>query len=193
MAKLNDVFTAKVLIFGPRLEHDLGIADFQAAGVFGNAGHESGGLRSLQEVGHKKGRGGFGWFQWTGPRRVAFESWCKSRGLSVVSDEANYGFLVHELTTTYKNVVAALKRTRTLNEAVQVFEKLYEAAGVVSMASRESWGRLALSALTKGKAGHVAVVAKVESQTKRVAAKKVAPRKHAAPVRHRTGHHRHRA
>ena len=44
-------------------------------------------------------RGGFGWAQWTGPRRRQFEN-LPQVGLDVTDPEANYGLLVHELTNT---------------------------------------------------------------------------------------------
>ncbi|MEG9527189.1 MAG: phage tail tip lysozyme, partial [Hyphomicrobiales bacterium] len=87
----GDVFAAGCA----RLMLDLGLTDLQSAGLLGNLGHESGGFRQLQEVSPAVAgsRGGRGLAQWTGPRRVAMEAWCRARGLDPANPEAGYGFL----------------------------------------------------------------------------------------------------
>src|SRR5207237_660573 len=77
--------------------------------ILGNIGHECGGFRLMQELRPTSGRGGFGWVQWTGPRRVAFEKFCDDNGLEPTSDAANYRFLKLELQTTEKATVPAMK------------------------------------------------------------------------------------
>ncbi|MDP4005052.1 phage tail tip lysozyme [Methylobacterium sp. NEAU K] len=143
-----DLFTSKVAVYGPRLMHDLGLKDFQAAGIYGNLGHESGGWHFFQEI-HPVGggRGGEGLPMWTGARRVAFEAWCRAKHLQPYSDEASYGFMVHELTTTYASTLRRLKQVLTLNAAVVAFEKMYEGAGIVSMGDRLTYGQRALAAI----------------------------------------------
>ncbi len=98
----GDVFAAECRRLGPRLMRDLGLTDVQAAGLLGNLGHESGGFRQLQEIAPRSpgSRGGWGLAQWTGPRRVAMEAWCRARGLDPASPEAGYGYLCAELRTT---------------------------------------------------------------------------------------------
>ncbi len=97
----------------------------QAAGIVGNLGGESG-LTAIQEISPISGRGGFGWAQWTGPRRVEFEKWCIDNNLDQTSDEANYRFLVEELKTTQAHSIEQLKLTTTVDAAVYTFEAIFE-------------------------------------------------------------------
>ncbi|SFI05580.1 phage tail tip lysozyme [Methylobacterium brachiatum] len=87
--------------FGVRAQNDLGYTPSKVAGLFGNGDVESGGYRTLQET-HpivEGSAGGFGWMQWTGPRRRAYEAWCAALGLDKYADETNYRYMVHELLT----------------------------------------------------------------------------------------------
>lgn len=100
----------------------LNITAEQAAGIVGNGGAESG----LIAVDEKKptvpgSRGGYGHFQWTGPRRVAFEKWCVDNKLDKESYEANFGFLIHELQTTEKNSLKHLVMTKDIKAAAETF------------------------------------------------------------------------
>jgi hypothetical protein len=129
-----------------RLMEDFGFTKEQAAGVMGNLGHESGGLQQMQELNPTRGRGGWGWAQWTGPRRRAFETWAAEKGLDPSSDEANYGFMKRELETTHKSVVGAVKGTQSSSDAMRIFEDGYEGAGVKNYGSRQRWTDRALKA-----------------------------------------------
>lgn len=132
----------------PRLINDLGVTVLDAAAVFGNGGHESGGFATLQEIKPtvKGSAGGYGWFQWTGPRRRTFTAFCKSRGLKPSADEANYLFLVHELTGTERGALARLAKARTLDAKTEAFELAYERAGIKHYESRKAWALKALRA-----------------------------------------------
>src|ERR1700687_3385896 len=102
----------------------------QAAGVVGNCGFESGGFKSLQEIGVSSyERGGYGWSQWTGPRRTAFEGWCRKQSLQPSSDEANYGYLCAEMRGAYAYCVTALRREITIERCVFVWGREYECPG----------------------------------------------------------------
>lgn len=125
------------------LVRDLDLTPEQAAGIVGNGGAESG-LRAIQEANPTSGRGGYGFFQWTGPRRVAFEKWVKAQGLKQDSYEANYGFLLHELKTTEKDALRRLRLTTTARAAAETFEDAYERAGVKAWASRVKFAERAL-------------------------------------------------
>ncbi len=125
---------------------DFGLTDVQAAGVLGNLGHECAGFTVMHEIGQPEGKGGYGWVQWTGPRREAFFAWCKAKGLDWRSDDGNYGFLKHELTTSETSAIPGVKGTNTVEEATQVFEQKFERAGVKHYPSREEWARKALAA-----------------------------------------------
>ena len=140
----DETFREKAPGIMRRLMDDFGLTEVQAAGVLGNIGHECAGFRLMQEVRPQSGRGGFGWAQWTGPRRVAFEGWCGDRGFNLESDDGNYGFLKHELETTHKRAITAVKRAETLRDAVEEFERIFEVAGVKHYDRRERWARIAL-------------------------------------------------
>ena len=125
---------------------DFNLSKEQAAGIVGNLGHESGGLQAgIQEKGMKSGRGGLGWAQWTGPRRIAFEKYLKETGQEASDPNANYGFLKKELETTHKSSLTALKKENTVAGSTVAFEKKYEAAGVKHMASRQNYANAAAS------------------------------------------------
>lgn len=133
----------------PRLANDLGITPAQAAGIIGQLGHESSGLQAINERNPvvPGSRGGFGWAQWTGPRRVAFESWARQNGLPVTSPEANYRFLVHELKNTPEGAV--LGRLRGAPDAItagRIFTDDFLRPGIVNQGSRDEWTRRALAA-----------------------------------------------
>lgn len=87
--------------FGVRTQNDLGYSLNKVAGLFGNGDVESQGYNTLQEIAPTVAgsAGGFGWMQWTGPRRRAYLAWCAAVALDPSSDEANYRYMVHELLT----------------------------------------------------------------------------------------------
>jgi len=141
-----ETFSAKAPGFVARLMRDFELRDFQACGAFGNLGHECNGFTELHEGGQPEGRGGYGWGQWTGPRRRAFLNWCAGEHLDWRTDEANYGYLRHELSGDYESTISALHKCPNLKAAVEAFERNYERAGVVAMQSRLVWGQRALDA-----------------------------------------------
>lgn len=120
-----------------RLMRDFGLTDFQAGGVLGNIGHECAWFTIWQEGGKEPPEGGWGWCQWTGSRREDFYDWIEAEDFDDKSDEGNYGFLAHELNTTEKNALAALKETTTLAEATEVFMVKFERPGVPHLDRRQ--------------------------------------------------------
>lgn len=144
-------FRDKAPVYMRKLMSDFPLAKEGAAAIMGNAGHESLGLTILQEIKPlaKGSRGGWGWFQWTGPRRRAFENYCKLQGLDPASDEANYGFLVFELRTTEKKAVDAVRNAKTLKDKVEAFEIAFERAGIKHYERRLEWAELALQAFNE--------------------------------------------
>jgi hypothetical protein len=136
----------------PRYMRQL-IADFDftvedAAAIMGNAGEESAGFTKMQEVSPRGGRGGLGPFQWTGPRRVEYEKWCKRKGWAPSSFEAAYSFLWRELHGDEKKAVAAVKNADTLEAKVIAFERNFEraAADAKHYDVRLRWAKIALDA-----------------------------------------------
>lgn len=111
-----------------RLAADIALTLEQAAGLVGNLGYESRGFATLQEIQPMiaGSRGGYGWAQWTGPRRRIFEAWCAEHDLVPKSDEANYGFLVHELLGTYKSFAARLRQMASIEDACHHVHAWYE-------------------------------------------------------------------
>jgi len=115
---------------GKRLMRDL-MRDFdltkeQAAGVVGNLDYETGGFKFMQEIDPivPGSKGGYGFAQWTGPRRVAFEEYAAANKLDPSSYEANYGFLKHELANTSEgDIMADLRSTDTADAAAILFSK----------------------------------------------------------------------
>jgi hypothetical protein len=151
----NNNYASKSAVLITNLMTRYGLTKEQAAGMVGNLGYESGGLQpDINEKNPlvKGSKGGYGWAQWTGTRRKAFEDFAAARGLDMKSDEANWQFLQHELDTTHKGAVDAVKRTSTVDEAVSVFEKKYEGADprYVNMASRSRYAKAALDAYSNG-------------------------------------------
>jgi hypothetical protein len=142
------LFTDKAPWIMNLLRADFDLTVEEAAAILGNIGHESGGFKYFQEIKPvvPGSRGGFGWCQWTGPRRVAFEGYCKRNKLDPFSDKANYGFLLVELRGTEKAAIPALKKAKGLERKVAAFEAKFERAGVVNMPSRMRYANQALAA-----------------------------------------------
>lgn len=130
------------------LMRDFAFTVEDAAAVLGNIGHECGGFLLFQEQKPlvKGSRGGFGWCQWTGPRRVAFEAYAARNGFDLKSDQANYGYLFVELRSTESAAVGAVKAAKTLSEKVQAFEKKFERSAKPNYPSRNKWAQKALAA-----------------------------------------------
>lgn len=131
-----------------KLQKDFGFSVEDSAAVMGNAGHESNGFKSMQEISPtvKGSRGGYGWFQWTGPRRREFEAYCSRNKLDINSREANYAFLWIELSGVEKAAVAKTKAAVGLEAKVKAFELAFERAGIKHYPSRNEWARRALKA-----------------------------------------------
>lgn len=127
------------------LMRDLGLTLNQAAGLVGNLGYESAGFTKLQEIKPlvAGSRGGFGYAQWTGPRREQFELWAADNKLALDSDAANYGFLLHELRGQYRWFLDRLARVKTLADASRLTHELYETpADVLDRSYRSGDDRL---------------------------------------------------
>lgn len=149
-------FRAKAPVLMQRLlAEDFGFNIDDVCAIAGNAGHESAGFTKLQEIAPtvKGSRGGFGWFQWTGPRRRTFEAFCKNSGLAPTSDEVNIAFIIRELKTTERAAVEKTKAAPLLADKVVAFEAAYERAGVKHYPSRLRWAQIARDAwyAAKGK------------------------------------------
>jgi hypothetical protein len=123
------VFRQKAPGIMRQLMADFGLDPLRAAAICGNLGHESGGLTNFQEDKPivPGSAGGFGWAQWTGPRRRAYEAYCRRNGLDPKSDKANYAYLWLELKGLEGSEQGAIPRlkatTGTLRDFVINFER----------------------------------------------------------------------
>lgn len=109
------------------LMQDFPLTVEDAAAPLGNIGEECGGFELLQEqspIGG--GAGGFGWAQWTGPRRVQFLTYCSRANLDPKSDKANYGFLFVELKGAYAHVLDKVRAAVGVAAKVVAFMNGYE-------------------------------------------------------------------
>jgi Phage tail lysozyme len=163
MARKADKSRADYSLFkklAPRMMRDLmrdftPLADFQAAGVVGNGGGESGGFTQIQEVKPiKKGsRGGLGFFQWTGMgtpskpgRRRAFEKLLKKMGRGPESYDANYEMLRRELRGSERATIPKLRSAKNIDEATRFFMESFERPGIAHYKGRVRWSKMAFAA-----------------------------------------------
>ena len=135
----------------PRIMHDLmrdlGLTSVQAAAILGNIGHECAGFTLLQEKNPiRGGRGGWGWCQWTGPRRRDFEKWATDHSLDFSSDKANYSFLLQELQGSQASSVRRLREAQNLSGATADFMNTFEkpAAQYAGLGRRVDLAKVAL-------------------------------------------------
>jgi hypothetical protein len=156
MDNAEAVFRAKAPAIMAKLLSDFPIGPEDAAAILGNLGHECVGFTKLQEMKPTVAgsRGGFGWAQWTGPRRRAYEAYCKRTGKDPASDEANYAYLFIELSGIEGSEKSAIPKTvaaKGLDAKVEAFEKSFLRAGVKHYPSRKLWAKRALDAYGKVK------------------------------------------
>lgn len=147
-SKAEQLFALKAPWIMELLKRDFSLDLDSAAAILGNLGHECGGFALMQEQKPTVAgsRGGYGWAQWTGPRRRAFEAYCKRNSLDPKEDRANYGWLFVELSTSERAGIVAVKKPGSLAEKVKAFEMNFERAGVKHYPSRNQWAARALDA-----------------------------------------------
>lgn len=145
MANTQDIATRLL----SDLQRDYNLTREQAAGVVGNLMHESGGFNSLQEIKPlvPGSRGGYGYAQWTGPRRNAFEDYAASNRLDPASYEANYGFLRHELANDpyERRQFNTVRNAQTAEEAARLISQNYLRPGIPHMDSRINYANQLMS------------------------------------------------
>lgn len=152
-------YEQKVKKYGPRFMKDLGLTKEQVAGIFGNFAVETGYFTLMQEVKPlvKGSKGGWGWAQWTGPRRRAFEKWADGRGLDRAADETNYAYVVYELNGGPESkALIALRKCTTAKSAAEIFCAKYERPGIPHLDKRIKAAEQALKILNQP------IVSKVE-------------------------------
>lgn len=142
------------VIFIGRLMQDFDLDLLSAVAIVGNAGHESGGFKQLQEVKPlvKGSKGGWGIMQWTGPRRREAEAYWDRNSMNPSSMDANYAFLFVELKGPEGKVLNFLRNAKTLDEKVEIFSKVFLRPGIPHLDSRKVWAKRALLAWEAGHA-----------------------------------------
>lgn len=146
-----EFFNKWSVIFIDRLMKDFDLDLLSSVAIVGNAGHESGGFKQLQELKPlvPGSKGGYGIMQWTGPRRREYEAYCKRNRYDPADMETNYRFLFVELKGPEGRVIPLLKKAKTLEEKVEIFSKTFLRPGIPHMDSRQVWAKRALSAWQK--------------------------------------------
>lgn len=134
-----------------RFRNDMKCGKYDAVAVFGNSGQETLGWTKLQEMKPivPGSRGGYGWMQWTGARRLQFERFCATRGYKTNDFEANYQFLLHELRNTPEGkAMRAMFAKVSLDDKVVAFEQNFLRAhkDYKHYDSRRAWAKIALDA-----------------------------------------------
>ncbi len=147
------IFEDKVRKYNERMKKDLQLQDVHTCGIWGNLGTETGGFTALQEKSPlvKGSRGGFGWLQWTGPRRKKYERWAKERGLNVSDDDTNYSYFIWETLHDEWKSVQQVRKTTTIEAATETFCKLNLRPGIPHLDNRVRWARKAADALKTNK------------------------------------------
>lgn len=148
MSAADTLFKQKAPWIMGKLLGDFPIVVDDSGAIVGNLGHECLGFTKLQEMKPvvKGSRGGYGWPQWTGPRRRAYEAYCKRNDLDPASDKANYAYLFIELKGSERKAIPATVAADGLNNKVIAFEKSFLRAGVKHYPSRQLWARKAMTA-----------------------------------------------
>lgn len=143
-----EFFNKWAVIFIRLLMKDFNLDLLSAVAIVGNAGHESGGFKQLQELKPlvPGSRGGYGIMQWTGPRRRDYEAYCKRNKLDPADMMSNYKFLFVELKGPEGKVLPKLKAASGLDKKVEVFCKEFLRPGIVHMDARKTWAKRALAA-----------------------------------------------
>lgn len=109
-----------------------GIPEHIALGIAGNLAVESGFDPGINEVSPivPGSRGGFGLSQWTGPRRVQYEDFARSRGAGLADIDTQLDFMVWELGNTEKRAGEALSAAQTPEEAARIFSEKFLRPGI---------------------------------------------------------------
>lgn len=151
MSSTNEFFDKWAVEFIDLLRADFKLSLLSSVAIVGNAGHESGGFKQLQELKPlvPGSKGGYGIMQWTGPRRRTYEAYCRRNKLDPADMMSNYKFLFVELKGPEGKVLAKLEAAKTLDEKVEVFCTTFLRPGVVHMAKRKQWANRALAAWQK--------------------------------------------
>lgn len=153
---------------------DYGLAPHQAAGIVGNFMVESAAtLTAAEKVPPDVNQGdtegsppdmsnglGYGWAQWSGVRKKVFIEFAVENGYMESqsvngTDSANYAYLRYEIDNEerFKELIPELKKQDTPEDAAEVFEDIYEGAGVPALTRRKSQARKVFEEFTESGRG----------------------------------------
>lgn len=120
------------------LEEIFGLSPEVSAGIVGNLSYETGNFKFMQEIKPtvKGSKGGYGFAQWTGPRRREFEKFAEDNNYKTSSYEANLGFLVQELQGSHSKTLEKLQDASSAEEATRIFMKEYLRPGIPNVSKR---------------------------------------------------------
>jgi hypothetical protein len=157
----SDSSYQKAATYAKRLMIDLGLTNFQAAGIFGNILYESGGSMDPDIIEGGKGytienipegtiRIGAGWAQWTNDKnakkgqgrmdRFLFPNG-KRKKRSELTDEYNYKYLINDLSKNYSGVLNEIKSSQNVLGASTIFLEKFE---IPQNASSQKYFRAAI-------------------------------------------------
>jgi hypothetical protein len=157
----SDSSYQKAATYAKRLMTDLGLTNFQAAGIFGNILYESGGSMDPDIIEGGKGytienipegtiRIGAGWAQWTNDKnakkgqgrmdRFLFPNG-KRKKRSELTDEYNYKYLINDLSKNYSGVLNEIKSSQNVLGASTIFLEKFE---IPQNASSQKYFRAAI-------------------------------------------------
>jgi murein DD-endopeptidase MepM/ murein hydrolase activator NlpD len=127
-----------------------GFSPQQAAGIIGNFIQESHLDPKIQQDGSNdkfpKNGVGFGIAQWTfTDRQAPLVALAKKENLPVTSLAVQLDYVWQELTTGYKDTVASVKRTSSVEAAVSAFMNGYERPGDPQLANRIQYAKTTLA------------------------------------------------
>ncbi len=111
-----------------------GLSKEQVAGIMGNFQVEAPGFDPSQR--QHGGGPGFGIAQWEGSRKRDLFKYAAEHGMPADDLNTQLNFAWHELQTTHKGALKALMQSHTVEQATNVFERKFEAAGKPNMPAR---------------------------------------------------------
>ena len=115
-----------------------GVPEHVARGVLMNFQDESGLESGIQEQAPTSGRGGFGFAQWTGPRRVALENYAQAQGKPNDDGDAQLDFFMLENAGPEAAAWAKVMAAKTTPEAAVNFVNHWERPAAEHAASRSA-------------------------------------------------------
>lgn len=104
----------------------IGLQPHQIAGVLGSLSLES--FENLNPLAHNKQTNAFGIAQWLGDRLTGLKDFGKSIGRDFKNEDVQIDYLIHEIQNNNyeKRVLPLLKKAKTVEEATQIWTKIYE-------------------------------------------------------------------